>query len=83
MFGWREVHRVGTHMENTQLAQGAVLGSAKGGFFFFFFNFVVRLKTGFQSLTGNCVALLQPYKLQFNYVLSRQTEHQFANSLCN
>lgn len=29
MFGWREVHGVGTHMENTQLAHGAV-GSAEG-----------------------------------------------------
>lgn len=82
MFGWREVHRVGTHMENTQLAQGAVLGSAKRGFIYFIF-FAVCLKTGFQPLTGNCVALLQPYKLQCNYILSRQTEHQFATSLRN
>lgn len=31
MLGWREVHRVGTHMGNTQLAQGAVFGSAERG----------------------------------------------------
>lgn len=39
MFGWREVHGVGTHMENTQLAHGAV-GSAEGeGFFLIIYLF--------------------------------------------
>lgn len=39
MFGWREVHGVGTHMENTQLAHGAA-GSAGGeGFFIYLFAF--------------------------------------------
>lgn len=40
MFGWREVHGVGTHMENTQLAHGAA-GSAGGreGFFIYLFGF--------------------------------------------
>lgn len=40
MFGWREVHRVGTHMENTQLAQGAVLGSAELFNFIYLFTFL-------------------------------------------
>lgn len=51
MFGWREVHGVGTHMENTQLAHGAA-GSAGGeGFFIYLFSFFFAIgkknKTGF------------------------------------
>lgn len=35
MFGWREVHGVGTHMENAQVAHGAA-GSAEGRIFYLF-----------------------------------------------
>lgn len=40
MFGWRKVHGVGTHMENTQLAHGAV-GSAEGEGFVIYLFFAI------------------------------------------
>lgn len=37
MFGWRELHGVGTHMENTQVAHGAA-GPAGGEDFLFIYS---------------------------------------------